>query len=352
MRISSVGERKEEGPATRIYSNKAGSYKAISHGRGERDRHAPWTPFLHPRTGARGGANMDSNDVEAPKHDLVEHKGFKFIRGIHDLEDADLIRSLELRDSDVFVVTYPKSGTIWMQQILLLLEAKGDLTAISTQNSFSNADLIPWIEVNGNRQAFITAPSPRMRVSHLSYQFMPSALSQKKGKVIYVARNPKDVIVSYFYFHKLANMLETPESFDEFFEKFMRGDVFGCGWFEHVKTWYAHKDDINMLFITYEEMVQDLQSAVRRISLFLGKELTDEQLANVVKHSTFNNMKKIPQANYEQVPGELLNHHQGRFMRKGTIGDWKNHFTVAQNETFDKVFQTEMKDFPLSFIWD
>ncbi|KAM9852370.1 amine sulfotransferase-like isoform 2-T2 [Aulostomus maculatus] len=316
MRISSVGERKEEGPATRIYSNKAGSYKAISHGRGERDRHAPWTPFLHPRTGARGGANMDSNDVEAPKHDLVEHKGFKFIRGIHDLEDADLIRSLELRDSDVFVVTYPKSGTIWMQQILLLLEAKGDLTAISTQNSFSNADLIPWIEV------------------------------------IYVARNPKDVIVSYFYFHKLANMLETPESFDEFFEKFMRGDVFGCGWFEHVKTWYAHKDDINMLFITYEEMVQDLQSAVRRISLFLGKELTDEQLANVVKHSTFNNMKKIPQANYEQVPGELLNHHQGRFMRKGTIGDWKNHFTVAQNETFDKVFQTEMKDFPLSFIWD
>lgn len=66
--------------------------------------------------------------------------------------------------------------------------------------------------------------------------------------------------------------------------------------------------------------VQDLQSAVERISLFLGKQLTDKELANVVKHSTFNNMRKIPQANYEQVPVDLLNHHQGKFMRKGWYG--------------------------------
>ncbi|KAK5922805.1 hypothetical protein CgunFtcFv8_020040 [Champsocephalus gunnari] len=180
---------------------------------------------------------------------------------------------------------------------------------------------------------------------------MPSALSQKKGKVIYVARNPKDILVSYFYFHKLAKMLETPKDFDDFFEKFMRGDVFGCSWFEHVKTWYSHKDDMNMLFITYEEMIQDLHSAVQRIAVFLEKELNPEQLANVVKHSTFNNMKMIPNANYQHVPEYMFSHHEGTFMRKGTIGDWKHHFTVAQSERFDQVFQREMKDIPLRFIW-
>nr|XP_057909877.1 amine sulfotransferase-like [Doryrhamphus excisus] len=286
------------------------------------------------------------------KHELAAHRGFNFIRGIHDPDDVDGISKLEMRDSDIFVVTYPKSGTVWMQQILLLLEAKGDMTVYSAAKMPCNGDLVPWIEVIGSREAFLTAPSPRLRVTHLPYHLMPAALRQKKGKVIYVARNPKDVLVSYYHFHHLAKMLVTPTSFEDFFEKFLRGDVFGSGWFQHVKTWYSHRDDIDMFFITYEEMIHDLNVSVKKLCTFLGKELTEEQLADVVKYSTFSNMKKIPQANYEHVSDDLFNHHMGRFMRKGTIGDWKNHFTVAQNEIFDQVFQREMEDFPVSFTWD
>ncbi|KAM4580367.1 amine sulfotransferase-like [Odontesthes bonariensis] len=295
---------------------------------------------------------MFLSDSKTHDHKLVAHKGLNLINEIHDPDDVDQICNLEIRDSDTFVVTYPKSGTIWMQQILLMFKVKGDVTAINELGHISNAEVIPWIELLGNREAFISAPTPRQRVTHLQYQFLPPALSQKIGKVIYVARNPKDVLVSYFHFHKIANMLETPKSFEDFFEKFLRGEVFGSSWFEHIKTWYSHKDEMNMLFITYEEMIKDLKSAVEKISLFLGQELTDEQLANVVKHSTFKNMKKIPQASYEQVPENLLNHHLGTFMRKGTIGDWKNHFTVAESERFDEVFLREMKDFPFLFTWD
>lgn len=285
-------------------------------------------------------------------HELITHRGFRMIRGIHLPHEVDQIPHLQLRDSDVFVVTYPKSGTIWMQQILLLLESKGDVNSISKKDKFSNGDLVPWIEVNGEIQAFVQAQSPRYRVTHLPYHLMPKELNLRRGKVIYVARNPKDVLVSYYYFHKLATMLETPKSFDDFFDKFMRGEVMGGSWFEHIQSWFPHKDDLNMLFITYEEMIQDLQTAVGRIAEFLGSDLTQDQLDSVVKHSTFKNMKQIPQANYEQVPGDLLNHQEGRFMRKGTIGDWKNHLTVAQNERFEQVFKEEMKDFPVSFIWD
>ncbi|KAK5922806.1 hypothetical protein CgunFtcFv8_020041 [Champsocephalus gunnari] len=84
--------------------------------------------------------------VETCEYELVPYRGFTLINGIHDPDDVDQIQDLEIRDSDVFVVTYPKSGTIWMQQILLLLEAKGDLAAISRLNTLSssfNADLIP-----------------------------------------------------------------------------------------------------------------------------------------------------------------------------------------------------------------
>ncbi|XP_056141804.1 amine sulfotransferase-like [Lampris incognitus] len=292
---------------------------------------------------------MDHTDMKIDNSKLIRHKGFNLISGIHDPDEVDQIYDLELRDSDVFSVTYPKSGTIWMQQILMLIEAKGDMTVNKHR---MNGNAVPWIEARGKVKEFATELSPRVRTTHLQHRFMPLALRQKKGKVIYVTRNPKDVLVSYFYFHKVATMLETPKDFNDFFEKFMKGDVHGGSWFEHIKTWYSQKDNMNIFFITYEEMIQDLHSAVERIAAFLGKDLTQEQSANVVKHSTFKNMKQIPEANYEYISSDLLDHQQGSFMRKGTIGDWKNHFTVAQNERFDKLFQDEMKDFPVQFIWE
>lgn len=292
---------------------------------------------------------FNHRSCEALEFKLVIHKGFNLISGIHSPEVVDQIHNFEIRDSDVFVITYPKSGTVWLQQILRLIEVKGDVTAT---NDRLNSERIPWMELLESEKQFVSAPSPRIHVSHLPYRFMPLGLKQKKGKVIYVARNPKDVLVSYFHFHKFANMLETPKDFDTFFEKFLEGNVFGNCWFEHVKSWCCHSDEMNFLYITYEEMIKDLRPVVERIVSFLGMDLTPQQLNDVVEHSTFRNMKINPQANYQHVPGLLLNHQLGAFLRKGTVGDWKNYFTVAHNERFDKVYQEKMKDIPLSFMWD
>ena len=36
----------------------------------------------------------------------------------------------------------------------------------------------------------------------------------------------------------------------------------------------------------------------------------------------------------------------------GQIGDWKNHFTVAMNEAFDKLYKEKMSDVKLKFRFD
>ncbi|KAF5919986.1 hypothetical protein HPG69_014352, partial [Diceros bicornis minor] len=70
--------------------------------------------------------------------------------------------------------------------------------------------------------------------------------------------------------------------------------------------------------------------------------------------ATFQNTKSDPRANYEHVIkhewGTRTN--EGGLLHKGTVGDWKHHLTVEQNERFDRIFQRKMKDFPLKFIWD
>ncbi|KAK1170411.1 amine sulfotransferase-like [Acipenser oxyrinchus oxyrinchus] len=287
--------------------------------------------------------------ADAPDFYLYQHKGFYLISGIHSAEELDKLKDCEIRDTDIFTITYPKSGTIWMQQILSLIDAKGDLSVTDKQMT---SEQVPWLELTESTKNFASMPSPRVRVSHLPYYLAPLGLRQKKGKVIYVARNPKDVLVSYYHFHKVAVMLETPKDFNEFFDKFMEGRVCGSCWFDHIAGWYTHKDEMNFLYLTYEEMIQDLKAAVLKICSFLGKQLDEQQIDSVVKHCTFKQMKTNPNANYESVSQSLLNHKEGAFMRKGTVGDWKNHLTVAQNEMFDQVFQERMRDLPLKFVWD
>ncbi|XP_058525187.1 amine sulfotransferase-like [Ochotona princeps] len=289
---------------------------------------------------------------------LVNFKGYNFRYNFDKarIENAD---NFEIREDDVFVITYPKSGTIWMQQILSLIYFEGHRNR--TEN-VDTIDRVPFFEYSYRGTDIENRPSPRLFASHLPYYLAPKGLKNKKAKVIYVYRNPKDVLVSMLHFINLINPHEPINTIEHFLEKFLDGNgnydnllrIPASLWFDHIRGWYEHRHDFNILFQMYEQMKKDLRGSVLQISRFLGKELSEEDVDDIVNQATFENMKSIPQANYAHVLSQLRipSHKEGLHMRKGTIGDWKHHLTVAQNEKFDRMFQTKMKDFPLKFIWD
>lgn len=65
--------------------------------------------------------------------------------------------------------------------------------------------------------------------------------------------------------------------------------------------------------------MQDLRSAVLKICNFLGKKLSEEEIESVVRQATFENMKKDPRANYENLPDDVADKKRGRFLRKGKM---------------------------------
>ncbi|XP_073483238.1 amine sulfotransferase-like isoform X2 [Aquarana catesbeiana] len=284
-------------------------------------------------------------------NNLYCYKGFCFLKDMMPLEYIDSLQDFKIRDDDIFLITYPKSGTIWTQQILCLICSEGHRNGTE---KIDTTERMKWFEcqtLNPDLD-YNKLPSPRLFVSHLSETFVPQELKNKKGKIIYVMRNPKDVIKSTYHFENLLAFSEKSPDFNHFFEKFLDGEVFAGKWFDHLRGWYTHKDDYNILFLKYEDMIKDLRSAVKQICTFLGVELDDEAMDIVVKRATFKEMKNDSLANKEHLPERIINRKLGSFMRKGQVGDWKNILTVAQSEQIDKLFQEKMGDLSLNFTWE
>ncbi|CAI9576862.1 unnamed protein product [Staurois parvus] len=210
----------------------------------------------------------------------------------------------------------------------------------------------PWIEYNISNIDFDSRQSPRLFSSHLPYYLMPKDLRFKRAKIIYVSRNPKDVLISFYHFYKLYIHLHITLQWETFLDLFISGRVIGGSWFDHLRGWYTHKEDYNILFMTYEEMKKDLRSAVIKICNFVDIKLDDQAVDTVVEKASFRTMKQDPLANYEFLLNNVLDFEKGDFIRKGTVGDWKNQMTVAQSEKFDLVYKEKMKGLPLKFFWD
>ena len=160
-------------------------------------------------------------------------------------------------------------------------------------------------------------------------------------------RNPRDVAVSYFHHDRSIPMYPIYE-WDEYFERFLKGDVDFGDYFDHILSWWAHRDDDNVLFLKYEDMKKDLPSAVSRIAKFIGQDVSQELIEEIAHRTTFANMKKDNSANYEWVR-KYRRPSGADFMRKGEVGDWKNYFTPEQIARLDAVYEEKMKGSGLDF---
>nr|XP_020634107.1 sulfotransferase family cytosolic 2B member 1-like [Pogona vitticeps] len=255
----------------------------------------------------------------------------------------------QLLDDDVVTVSYPKSGTIWMLEILGLIWHDGNPSWVQSMISYERS---PWIETVDGLKAALNYPPPRFLTTHLPFQLFPKSFLHSKCKIICLMRNPKDVLVSHYHFSKFFKVFEEPGTMEEFLEKFLNGNVVYGSWFDHVKGWMKLKERPNFFLITYEELQQDLRGSVKKICHFLGKELDSRQLDAVVKNASFEIMKDNKMSNFSHVPEDYMDHEKGKFMRKGVCGDWKNHLTVAQGEHFDRVYREKMQGVGVAFPWD
>ena len=288
---------------------------------------------------------------------------FEIINGVYlpriTPERWEKLKNFPLNHEDIFIASYPKSGSTWMAQIVKLLRNG------SRQDSVLLDRAIPWLEIldsdfgslTGNYTPDMASSSdvlsPRAFRSHVPYDFVPGGLPHTTpAKYIYVMRNPKDVCVSYWHHLNVRSKATSIDhlNFDEYVANFVSNDIRWGGWCNHVLGWWKHKDAPNILFMKYENLQHDPHTSVRTVAEFVGIEgVTEELVQEVVRKSSFSSMKSDNTCNFswKTSPGQAFS--KGEFFRKGQVGDWKEHFSADQNRRFDAECAERLRDSDLKF---
>ncbi|KAJ1960351.1 hypothetical protein GGI12_003846, partial [Dipsacomyces acuminosporus] len=233
-------------------------------------------------------------------------------------ESYELSRTIRTHDTDICFVSYPKSGTTWLSYILVLLTgSKG-----TTLN-----DSYHWVESQfghpRTREELENARSPRLFKSHMPYEMALGGVpTENPCKYIYIARNPKDVCVSYYHFLRTIDIADNYKGdWDTWFRMFVEGEARYGDWFNHVLSWWKHKDCENILFLKYEDMKKDIDAELKKIASFIGVEVSPSQLEQIKEQIKFSSMKSNDFSNMKDIKGIT------EFYRKGKTGSWKELLT-------------------------
>ncbi|MBI3249345.1 MAG: sulfotransferase domain-containing protein [Deltaproteobacteria bacterium] len=249
--------------------------------------------------------------------------------------------------TDVIITPYAKSGTTWVQQIVHGLRTGGD-------TDFSEITaVIPWIEMAHDLGMDLEQPQaaqPRAFKSHLSWELVP-----KGARYIYVMRDPKDVLVSMYHFLEGWWFETGTIAMAEFAQAQFLNPKRANPYWAHIRSWWPHRHDPEVLFLCYEDMKQDLPGTVQRIAAFIGCALDDELFDLVVRQSSIEFMS----AHKRQFDDHLIREARDTLcglppggdsskVRTGNVGDHTRELSAEIIAELDRIWREEI-EVPLGF---
>jgi hypothetical protein len=223
-------------------------------------------------------------------------------------------RGLTVYPDDTFLVSFPRSGNTWTRFLVCNLMNPDDPVGFAQLES-----RIPEIYDVTDR-ALRAFPRPRVIKSH-------ECFDPRYKKIIYIVRDPRDVLVSYYEFQLKRRVISDDCSLEEFLPRFMESEFepkTGC-WRDHVLSWIATRGgQQGFLLLRYEDMLANTQKESAKITSFLGLDSNPGRIARAVALSSAGRMRQLEKEQSRQWRETKKTRQDKPFVRKAAAGGWKS----------------------------
>lgn len=274
---------------------------------------------------------------------------------------AERIRNLTVYEDDLWIVTAPKCGTTWTQEMMWLLDHNLDYKTAAEVNLIARTiflefcTLVPQLEED-TISAVERMDRPRHIKSHLPMALLPKQLWTVRPRIVYCARNPKDMVTSFY--HHYCHLHGYTGTKEAFLEAILHDQVMFQPQIPHTLDFWSIRNEPNVLFIHFEEMKRNMAAVLDQASRFLGKSYTKEQLTKLEHHLSFDVMKNNNAANHTILLDKMqaLNGRDDvktsgfRFMRKGKIGSHREELTAEYIVRLEAYIERQLQGTDFRFM--
>lgn len=245
---------------------------------------------------------------------------------------------------DVLLVSYPKSGRTWLQNLLVEIGKLGFDPDNEIDEQTSISDALTKLGEDKNDFPYILATHAKssweqVEPLHDEEQIQKEDFEEfGKKKVIYLYRDPRDVLVSQYYHIKLRNNISKIEKEDLINNKVIgikKIIFFMNKWMEYSEK---HKDQIFRM--SYEEMKKDTIGTLKKMNQFIGMPVSDEIIQKAIEQSDIKKMQKKQASSTNKDPWTQTNKPSNinSFQsRKGITGEHKEFFSKEQLSKINQI---------------
>lgn len=223
-------------------------------------------------------------------------------------------RHKSLKPNDVFLASYPRSGSTWLR-FMLYESLLGESSGFKSVNQ-----AIPDVKLHRDGLPFMPGGA-RLIKTHEVYH-------PKYRKAVYLVRDPRDVALSEYAYQTALGLVSC--DLDDYLNRFLNDGVNPfASWRRHIESWIASPlSEEKLLILRFEDLRSDTVKTIAQIAAFLELTPDEHRIRRAIADNTLDRMR----AKEKEAPQRASK--RGQFIRSGSVGGWRASLSSSQAYLF------------------